>query len=364
MPTTLDPSTVVLLPADYDGPRIPLTPAAYLDTVETSGCGPQTLGEFFRHSGWAPTRRKVWQALRAAETPHSRQSAFASCGGWCRLVRSRTDPTQVRLAASCCHDRFCLPCAASRSRVIAANVLPLVQRRQCRFVTLTLRHRVEPLAASIDRLYKSFKALRKHPLWRGTQRGGVAFLEVKRSRDRLTWHPHFHVLTQGAYIDGVRLRQLWHSITTDSHVVDVRLVRDSSQVLSYVTKYASKPFDPSLFDNPDALVEAITALSGRRMAATFGLWRGLQMTEKPTEDVWEDLGALEDHLYAAARGDAQARALVMQACGERGEILIRMATLILPTAPLARPPPPSDTQIYMWDPPTAWERYVQGDVCQ
>lgn len=268
----------------------------------------------------------------------------------------------MRLAASCCHDRFCLPCANSRSRLIAANVLPYVQPGKCRFVTLTLRHTDQPLNKQIDRLYASFKRLRKDPLWSQTQEGGVAFLEIKRSKDKQSWHPHFHVLTQGSFIDVRALSALWKRITGDSFVVDVRFVRGASQVLSYVTKYASKPFDPSLFDYQSVLVQAINALAGRRMALSFGKWKGLQMSERPDGDAWENLGSLEDVLYEAAKGDAEARQLIMKVCGEKAELMIRMAGRLLANRPVERPPRVEDGQLFFLEPPTPYERFLNSEL--
>lgn len=313
---------------------------APLDGLETSGFDNGNLSQTFRHSGWARQRRKVCIGLEDAGTSQTRQEAFAFCGSTCYVFRSRSDPSEVRLGASCCHDRFCLPCASTRSRVIAANVASYLDRGQCRFITLTLRHNDLGLASQIERLYVSFKKLRATTLWRATQRGGVAFLEVKRSRDRLSWHPHFHVLTQGKWIDGLKLANEWKTITGDSFIVDVAFVPNAEAVVRYVTKYASKPFDPTLFESPDVLVEAIIALKSRRMAINFGNWKGLQVTHKPSEEAWENIGHLETLLMATARGDAQATALVRACCGEKAEMLLRLASMrYADTLPTARPPP-------------------------
>lgn len=326
---------------DVDYPRLPVA-ASSLDRLETSGLHYGNLSQTFRHSGWARQRKKVAYALDDAACSDSRQVAFAGCGATCYLFRSRADPTEVKCAASCCHDRFCLPCGASRSRVIAANVAEYLGRGACRFVTFTLRHDGLGLASNVDRLYESFKKIRKSVLWRSTQRGGVAFLEVKRSRDRLSWHPHFHVLTQGKFVDGVKLAKLWHEITGDSFIVDIRGVKDSGEVIKYITKYASKPFDPTLFEDEAVLVEAIKALQGRRMALTFGNWNGLQVTTAPSEEAWECVGSLEEVLQKAVRGDREACAMIRVACGEKAEMMLRLAVKMLPEPPrpYAIPPPP------------------------
>lgn len=320
-----------------------------LDPLETSGFGPDNLSQTFRHSGWVRQRRLVYEALREAGCSPASRDAFAYCGSTCFVLQAKNDPTNLKLAASCCHGRFCKPCANARSRTIAMNVAQYLDRGQCRFVTLTLKHNNRPLAENIHRLYAGFKTLRKGQLWKSTQRGGVAFLEIKRSRDRQSWHPHFHVLTQGKWIDGQKLSNAWKHITTDSFIVDVRIVNEQKTVIEYVTKYASKPFDPTLYENQPTLVEAIKALEGRRMALTFGNWKGLQMTEKPDKEAWEFLDTLEGLCRRAAMGDNQARAIIVTACGRRGIQLIEEAgKQVVPRMNVGRPPTP-DPALYLFD---------------
>jgi len=332
-----------------------LTP---LDTKERSGCLYENLETTFRHSGWYKKRRQVRHAIWNAGASHSEITGFDQCGSSCFVVRSRTDPTQVRCAASCCHHRFCLPCAQGRSRTIAGNILPYLKQGQCRFVTLTLRHDAKGLAANIDRLYESFKKLRKTPIWKASQKGGVALLEVKRSRDGRSWHPHFHVLTQGRYMDGVKLAAAWKAITEDSFIVDIRFVADDAAVLKYVTKYASKPFDASLYDNEETLREAVIALKGRRMALTFGSWKGLQVTAKPDAGDWEKLGSLEELLIKAAKGCAESRSLIIAACGEQAEMMLRIAERLKATEPITPPEQPPDVQLFLLEPEDHLQRFL------
>jgi hypothetical protein len=312
---------------DGDGSEYPCSHhlTTPLDPIETSGLSTMTLAQTFRHSGWARQRSKVYEALCKTEQTWSRREAFRTCGSTCFVLRSKSDPTRYKIAASGCHDRFCLPCAQTRSRIIAGNVAERIQRTVCRFVTLTLKHTDNPLTTDIERLYDGFKKLRKHKLWKATQRGGVAFLEIKRSRDGKSWHPHFHVLTTGKYIDGAKLGRVWHAITGDSYIVDVRSVPNPEAAIQYVTKYASKPFHPSLFENQTILQEAVLALQGRRMAISFGNFKGLQMTDNMSEDAWEFLDELESLARRAASGDLAAEKIIRAACGERAEEVLRCA---------------------------------------
>jgi hypothetical protein len=318
-----------------------------LDGLETSELGNATLGEIFRHSGWRRLRSKVHDALIRTEQPAAAVCAFRYCGSECWVLRSKTTPTDVKLAASCCHNRFCLPCANARAATIARNVTAYLHGASIRFITLTLKQNEDTLTNNIEKLYESFKKLRKTSLWKTTQRGGVGFLEVKRSRDRQHWHAHLHVISQGKFIDGQKLSWTWRNITTDSYIVDVRLVHSPHQVLQYVTKYASKPFDPTMFEDPDTLDEAILALKGKRMALTYGNWKGLQMTETPDKDAWEFLDTLEGIARKAAEGDAAALVILQKVCGDRTEwFLAKVARDVVPRMNPTRPPTP-DVELYL-----------------
>jgi hypothetical protein len=264
----------------------------------------------FRHSGWAPMRQRVWRALIDAGTPARRIDRFAKCGHDAWVVRSVEDPSKYRVFASTCHDRFCLPCQAERSRVIAANLLELTAGKTVRLITLTLRADTTPLADRVDRLNACFRRLRKTELWRRRVKGGAAFLELKFSETHRSWHTHLHIIAVGRYLPKTDLATTWHRITGDSHIVDVRFARSQQSVAHYVTKYVSKPFDRAMTHNQVRLTEAVASLSGVKLCTTFGSFRGSLLTVRPSEGSWEQVGSLRDLLAAARRGNEDAAAVV------------------------------------------------------
>ncbi|MEE8608941.1 MAG: protein rep, partial [Nitrospiraceae bacterium] len=165
----------------------------------------------------------------------NRRQAFIDCGSHAYVMRSVEDPEKHRIAGSCCHDRFCLPCAKGRAHTIAGNVLEHIRKVEIRFLTLTIRTEQEPLIDQLGKLYKCFAALRRSALWKRKVDGGVAFVEVKWSTSGTRWHPHLHCLIQGRWFDKRRLSVLWHKITGDSYIVDIQRPKDDEQVLRYVT---------------------------------------------------------------------------------------------------------------------------------
>jgi hypothetical protein len=280
---------------------------------------PTYVSTCFRHSGWHRERSKVYDALQRTEAPVARRIAFARCGSTYHVLRSKEDPTEHRLAAKACHDRFCKVCGGERSRLIARNVREFLKGQACRFITLTLRNDGQSLQTQLDRLYKGFQALRKSTCWKATQRGGVAFLEVKRSSKSGLWHPHLHVIAQGKYLDQAKLSTTWKVITGDSHIVDIRPVKDVESAVAYVAKYASKPMDPSSIDTNEHLDECMRAMKGRRTITTFGKWRGLRVTSKPDKDKWENTGTLDEYADRAVNGDTAAEQIVRSLTGDWAE---------------------------------------------
>jgi len=264
----------------------------------------------FRHSGWRTTRERVWEALNRSDASIFRLNAFISCGMDAWVEESEEDPGHYRVRCSRCHDRFCLPCAQERSRLIASNLRAFLEGKQVRMITLTLRSADEPLRELLDRLYASFVRLRRCKLWRACVTGGAAFCEVKWCSQTQRWHPHLHILATGKYLAQKALADAWYKATGDSYVVDVRFAGDLDKVSAYVVKYASKPLDPSFLAIPDRLLEAIGALAGRRLCLTFGTWSGLRLLEFHPQGAWTPVASLTVLLERARAGDAFARDVI------------------------------------------------------
>ena len=316
--------------------------------LTTGSTVPQDLSTVFRHSGWAPIRRQVYHGLQAAGVTASVLSNFATCGDGAYILKSNDDPPRWRVAGSTCHHRLCTPCATERSRVIAQNVIDRIGGKRVRFITFTLRHTNEPLATLLDRLYKAFSLMKRTKLWKRNVTGGVAFLEIKRTHYGEYWHPHFHVLVEGNYIEKHSLQQAWLSCTGDSPNVDIRLPHDNLIIAREVTKYASKPLSTTFVHDRYALLEAILALKGRRLCSTFGAWRGVLLVKTVDEKGWENMGPLSTWISNAAYGDLEARAVLDQIDAGRAAILMELAPIIAP-----RPPPeqitPRDVQCRLFD---------------
>lgn len=233
----------------------------------------------FRHASWWNIRRRVWASMVRTQQSPSRRAAFGSCGSCSWLEQSNTVATDFRVRHNHCHDRLCTPCANARSAHLTQSVMQVAAGKHLLFITLTLCGKNERLNDLLDKLYRSFRALRQVPLWADAIRGGAAFLEVKRSEKAGRWHPHLHIIADGRYVPQHELSNLWRSITKDSYIVDVRRVNQLEVAARYVTKYASKPLNTTFTASPELLDEALLALKGRRLCFAFGDWYGTALRD-------------------------------------------------------------------------------------
>ncbi len=269
-----------------------------------------TSAGYFRHSGWEHNRLLVAQSLARTDQSRSRRDSFSDCGSHAYVMESVDRPGTYRVAGSACHDRFCLPCAQERSHTIAGNVLDAIRKVEVRFLTLTVKTDGLSLAESLDKLYEAFSRLRRRRWFTRRVWGGVAFTELTYNHADERWHPHLHCLCTGTYLDKFKLSRLWHEVTGDSYIIDIRRPKNTDHVAYYVTKYASKPFNNTFLNRSNLLDEAIDAMKGRKLSLTWGAWRGLQLTETPEEGCWEHVAPLNTLCQRAADGDVEALAIL------------------------------------------------------
>lgn len=258
-----------------------------------------------RHDCWRDRRRLIRDLLGTGIAGRTRQQRWDSCGAGAILSWHRSGQW-VLCQAFYCHDRFCYPCSRARSSKIAQNLSRQIGGSGCRFLTLTLASDQTPLAKQIDRLYRSFRTLRADKWWTDNVSGGCAFLEITYNPERSEWHPHLHPIITGRFLPQDVLSRKWLAITGNSPIVHIKLVPDTDTVARYVSKYAAKCMDDSVFENRDKLSELLVALGGRRFCMTFGGWRGWKLMEHQPLDMTEfkPAGSLKQIVFDASCGDA------------------------------------------------------------
>lgn len=273
----------------------------------------------WRHGSWTSTRYAILRAMEASAIPMSRVNAFRECGSRAWVYHYPSDPPNFRLHSCTCKDRFCVPCAKTRSMVIRENLLAKVDARTCRFLTLTIRSKNEPLPDTIDRLYRAFSDLRRLAFWKRHVSGGAAFCEITRNAKSATWHVHIHALVQGVYVPKRELQACWKACTDGSFIVDIRAIRTEKDVVTYLTKYITKPFSADVLTDHSSLVESMIALKGRRMCMTFGKWRKFPLTKLPDRPQCVPLCPLNELVALANRGVDAAQKIITELWGRRDD---------------------------------------------
>lgn len=185
-----------------------------------------------------------------------------------------------------CRDRLCPLCARIAARQTSQRVKTVISRwDQCRHLTLTLKSTDAPLTGQIDTLLASFRRLRQRRWWRDRVMGGIGTVEITFNEATEQWHPHLHLLLNGAYLPQAELSDRWSEVTNGSSIVHITAVHSRGDAATYVAKYVSKPSDVALLDQPRA-VELALALAGRRTVIAFGTAHGdgLPVRQKGTDD--------------------------------------------------------------------------------
>jgi hypothetical protein len=299
-------------------------------------------------------RQRVYNALRRTGQSPARLAAFVDCGIDAYVLRSKDDPTQFRLAGSHCHDRLCMPCARDRSRAIAAVVLEKLAGEPCRFLTLTLRNAPRSLRDQLDRITACFAKLRQRAFWRKRVTGGVGFIELKWSSRTEAWNVHVHCLLHGRYLPQADVSRLWHTITGDSRITDIRFVRDNRNAARYVAKYASKPFDRTVLAEPSLLQDVVYATRGKRLVIAFGNWKGIHVTHTPAAETWENLGHVESLAFEAKMGDSLAIEALTTIFRERYSDYLRFVDVPEPRPPPEQKPNVAQLTFAYYDAPWPW----------
>lgn len=208
-----------------------------------------------------------------------------------------------------------------------------------RFITLTLKHKPEPLFLTLARLRAAFRELRRHALWTSTTRGGVYSIEVKRNAETGCWHAHLHIVADGDFLAQARLAAVWLQITGDSQIVDIRAIRSRRDVALYVTKYISKPQDLHGWP-PTAICEYARDMAGVRAVHTFGKHHGRRTEEADdgcSPGTCEPL-ASSRRILAALRAGSRRAAHAVHLLNRLGGVYA--AALGLPRAPEGDEPEP------------------------
>jgi hypothetical protein len=214
--------------------------------------------------------------LKGCEHGHELFRSCERCGGVEKLVVP-------------CNSRFlrvCPSCSRRWERGVLSRFMTGIQSMKApKLITLTLR---KPCG---HERFLSIWVLRQY-LFHNLVRRGYAI----RSWCGIPEYPnHIHLVVDCDYVPKHEIKQIWHGITGDSYIVDVKALRGNRDgfegASSYLTKYLTKSirFDPvylqetvwggaTQYDAPSA--ETLD-LRGFHLVGSWGLARGVVWTPLP-----------------------------------------------------------------------------------
>ena len=218
------------------------------------------------------------------------------------------DKVKLHAAQFCKAHLLCPLCAIRRGAKALAAYLARwetiqLQRPGVRAFLITLTVKDGPdLAERFNHLHKA-----QRELWKRKHRGRGSVLdgvdgavwsyEVKRGQGSGVWHPHLHMIALADVEPSAeKLSREWHEITGDSFIVDVRPISQEDPVSGFIEvfKYAVKFSD----QEPCDTVHAWRTLKGKRLLASSGCFRGVDVPDDLTDDASELAGLpFMDMLY-------------------------------------------------------------------
>ncbi len=244
-------------------------------------------------------------------------SRLQNCRKFATFVQHKVTKC-LRVMSSRCKLRWC-PICRDVSRMILTKAVDewLVLQKYPKMITLTLLHSDDPLYLQINHLYDSFRKLRRRAYFQRLITGGVWFFQLKYNLSTEQWHPHIHCLVAGQFLPHNRLKQLWHKITGDSYVVDIRPVRDLENASTEVARYATSPADLSSVSLEHAL-DVYHATKHRRVCGSWGSAKKVTLKPTPQDDIdeWEKVA---DFFFVNVQKEYDDKARAFWQCYKTGQ---------------------------------------------
>jgi len=238
------------------------------------------------HERHAAERQRTMEVLSHAPTAALRRTALrmAECG---RSVQFVIDPDTRNLSrhTTTCNVRLCPICGKKRARKVAEKMILMVRTmREPRHLVLTVKSESTDLRSQLTNLRGWFAKLRATAWVKAAMSSGVYTIEATVNPRTGLWHPHLHVIYDGAYMPHKRLRIRWHEITGGSEIVWIEAVHERQGAVNELCKYVGKPQRSDTWTDA-LLVDYARAVHGARMVQTFGKKPAVAVDD--AREIWE-----------------------------------------------------------------------------
>jgi len=236
-------------------------------------------------------RQGGWDNLRIIEQMEACSSDFL-------VIRKEG---KLKLFPVLCRSRICPICAFYKALKLKRRLHDTIKRmRKPKLLTLTLKESNDPLDVQARRITKSFARLRRRKAFVEACKQGFWVLEYTYRPANDTWHVHIHAVIDSHFIPQDMISRMWHEITGDSFIVDIRIA--SPGHAGYLAKYIAK--NNTYFPTDAQMSGYIKATKGLRM---LGSWGKLKIEEDELLDLddVEVIGRLSHILTGVAIGNSE-----------------------------------------------------------
>ena len=224
---------------------------------------------------------------------HRYAERVSTCANWLKfqLVAEKDDLVNLQLSdARFCRVRHCPVCQWRRSlmwKAKAYKIMPKIvaeyPKHRWLFITLTIKNcKIKDLRETLDLMNKSFKRLTELKVW--AAKGWIKSVEVTRGSNRLSAHPHLHILAMvppsyfsHRYISHIKWVELWQKCLRVDYqpVIHVRAIakhKDPNVIIPEILKYQVKESD--LVADRTWFLELTRQLHNTRAIPLGGVLRG------------------------------------------------------------------------------------------
>jgi hypothetical protein len=171
-----------------------------------------------------------------------------------------------------------------------------------KFLTLTMKKGDLAFGDAREKILSSFKKLRRRKAWKSKVSYYIATLEV------VSGNIHLHIALSGKFWAQAEISEIWHKVTGDSMIVDIRKIDSIVKASKELAKYMAKDTEPDVLSDLAAFRDANKKLrymvSGRRPPSLDTI----AITERPTCSVCSE--SIGHHGCFDTQAEAEAFLLV------------------------------------------------------
>lgn len=242
-----------------------------------------------------------------AEKIYKRSLVVADCGSYLEfnIYHDESSKSHKLAKANFCKDRLCPMCAWRRSLKVFGQLSQLVDSLSSDyefvFLTLTVVNvKASELSVTIDKLYETWRNIRKSRFYKESYHGDVRVLEITHNKQRDDYHPHLHIIlavnpsyfSSKFYKSQKQWVRFWQEAYGDPTITQVFIqsFRRRKKGVAETAKYTVKC--KNLTDS--AVLTFFDVLCGRRLISFSGVFYKQRQLLKLEDPIDGDLVHVDD----------------------------------------------------------------------